>query len=125
MPGFRSEHVLAFELSLPSTQYPYREAIARFYQQALPRLRSIAGVESVGVTETIPMGGATESTAIRIVGRPVRKGDQPPIVNYTVISPGLFSALCPGTSRSEECLMSATTPTIAAGTQTKLGDVFS
>jgi putative ABC transport system permease protein len=91
--GFRSEHVLAFELSLPSTQYPDREAIARFYQQALPRLRSIAGVESVGITEAIPMGGATESTAIRIVGRPVRKGDPPPIVNYTVVSPGLFSSL--------------------------------
>ena len=91
--GFRSEHVLTFELSLPSTQYPDREAIARFYQQALLRLRSIAGVESVGVTEAIPMGGATESTVIRIIGRPVPKGDQPPIVNYTVISPGLFSAL--------------------------------
>ena len=64
-----------------------------FYQQALPRLRSITGVESAGITEAIPMGGATESTAIRIVGRPVRKGDQPPIVKYTVVSPGLFAAL--------------------------------
>ena len=91
--GFDSQHVLVFELSLPSTQYPNREAVARFYQQALPRLRSITGVESAGITEAIPMGGATESTAIRIVGRPVRKGDQPPIVNYTVVSPGLFAAL--------------------------------
>jgi len=91
--GFRPEHVLAFELSLPSTQYPDRETIARFYQQALPRLRSITGVESAGVTEAVPMGGATESTAIRIVGRPVRKGDQPPIVNYTVVSPGVLAAL--------------------------------
>ena len=91
--GFRSEHVLSFELSLPGTQYPDRETIARFYDQALPRLRSITGVESAGITEAIPMGGATESTAIRIVGRPVRKGDQPPIVNYTVVSPGLFAAL--------------------------------
>ena len=91
--GFSSEHVLIFQLSLPSTQYPDRETIARFYEQALPRLRSIAGVESAGITEAIPMAGATESTAIRIVGRPVRKGDQPPIVNYTVISPGLFPAL--------------------------------
>lgn len=91
--GFRPQHVLTFELSLPDTQYPDREHIARFYQQALPRLRSILGVASAGVTETIPMNGATESTAIRIRGRPVAKGGHDPIVDYTIISPGLFSAL--------------------------------
>lgn len=91
--GFHAEHVLTFELSLPSTQYPDRAAIARFYQQALPRLRAIPGVESAGITEAVPMGGATEAGVMRIVGRPIRKGDRPPIVNYTVVSPGLFSAL--------------------------------
>ena len=91
--GFRPEHVLTFQLSLPSTQYPDRDRIARFYQQALPSLRVMPGVEQVGMTEAVPMGGATEAGVMRIVGRPVRKGDRPPIVNYTVISPGLFSAL--------------------------------
>jgi putative ABC transport system permease protein len=91
--GFRAEHVLTFQLSLPSTQYPDREAIARFYQRALPGLRSIAGVESAGVTEAVPMGGPTEAGVMRVVGRTYRKGDPPPIVNYTVISPGLFTAL--------------------------------
>ena len=91
--GFRPEHVLTFAISLPSTKYPDRETIAHFYQQALPLVRSIPGIESAGITESIPMGGATESTAIRIVGRAARKGDRPPIVNYTVISPGLFASL--------------------------------
>ena len=91
--GFRAEHVLTFQLSLPSTQYPDRETIARFYQRALPSLRSIAGVDSAGITEAVPMGGPTEAGVMRIVGRTYRKGDPPPIVNYTVISPGLFSAL--------------------------------
>lgn len=91
--GFRAEHVLTFQVSLPSTQYPDREAIARFYQRALPGLRSITGIESAGITEAIPMGGATEAGVMRIVGRTYHKGDPPPIVNYTVISPGLFSAL--------------------------------
>ncbi len=91
--GFRPDHVLTFELSLPSSEYPDRDHIARFYQQALPRLRSIAGVEMAGMTEAVPMGGATESTVIRIVGRPVAKGSRPPIVDYTIVSPGLFRAL--------------------------------
>jgi predicted permease len=91
--GFRPDHVLAFEISLPSTKYPDREAIARFYEQALPQLRAMPGVESAGITEAVPMGGATEAGVMRIVGRPLRQGERPPIVNYTVISPGLFSAL--------------------------------
>ena len=91
--GFRPEQVLTFQVSLPSTQYPTREAIASFYQRALPGIRSIAGVETAGITEAVPMGGPTEAGVMRIVGRTYRKGDPPPIVNYTVISPGLFSAL--------------------------------
>jgi predicted permease len=102
--GFRPEHVLTFEISLPTTKYPDRETIAHFYQQTLPLLRSIPGVESAGITEAIPMTGATESTAIRIVGRPVRKGDRPPIVNYTVISPGLFASLGTPILRGREVL---------------------
>jgi len=91
--GFRADHVLTFELSLPGTRYPERAAIARFYQKALPLLRAIPGVESAGITESVPLGGATECGVARIVGRPLGKGELPPIVDYTIISPGLFSAL--------------------------------
>jgi len=91
--GFRPDHVLTFELSLPSTRYPARAAIANFYQKALPLLRAIPGVESAGVTESVPLGGATEAGVARVVGRPPVKGERPPIVDYTIISPGLFSAL--------------------------------
>jgi predicted permease len=90
--GFRADHVLTFELSLPSTRYPNRETIARFYEKALPQLRSIAGVEFAGITESVPLGGATEAGVARIVGRALSKGERPPIVDYTIVSPGLFSA---------------------------------
>ena len=91
--GFRADHVLTFELSLPGTRYPERATIARFYQKALPRLRAIPGVEFAGITESVPLGGATEAGVARIVGRPLGKGERPPIVDYTIVSPGLFSAL--------------------------------
>ncbi|HEX3661384.1 MAG TPA: ABC transporter permease [Acidobacteriaceae bacterium] len=91
--GFRPDHVLTFQISLPSTQYPGRDTIARFYGQALPRLRALPGVEAAGITEAVPMGGATEAGVARIVGRLLAKGEQPPIVNYTIVSPHLFSAL--------------------------------
>ena len=86
--GFRADHVLTFELSLPGTQYPDRAAIANFYQKALPCLRAIPGVESAGVTESVPLSGATEAGVACIVGRPLGKGERLPIVDYTIISPG-------------------------------------
>jgi predicted permease len=91
--GFRPEHVLTFEISLPSTQYPDRQRIARFYQQFLPRLRTVAGVESAAITESVPMGDAPESTAIRLPDRPPARQNEAPIVNFTIVSPDFFATL--------------------------------
>jgi predicted permease len=91
--GFHAEHVLTFELSLPGAQYPDRQHIAQFYRQALPDLRAVAGVQSAAMTEAVPMGGAPESTAIRIPGHPPARRNEAPIANYTIISPDFFSTL--------------------------------
>jgi putative ABC transport system permease protein len=91
--GFRAEHVLTFELSLPSTRYPDRQRIAQFYAQALPRLRAVAGVDSAAITEAVPMGDAPEATVVRIPGRPPVTGNAAPMVDYTIASPDLFATL--------------------------------
>jgi predicted permease len=91
--GFRAEHVLTFELSLPSTRYPDRQHIAQFYAQALPRLRAVAGVDSAAITEAVPMGDAPEATVVRIPGRPPVTGNAAPMVDYTIASPDLFATL--------------------------------
>jgi predicted permease len=91
--GFHPEHVLTFELSLPGAQYPDRQHIAHFYQQVLPGLRAVAGVQSAAITEAVPMGGAPESTVIRVPGHLPAHRNEVPIVNYTIISPGFFNAL--------------------------------
>jgi predicted permease len=94
--GFRAEHVLTFELSLPSTRYPGRQRIAQFYQQALPRLRAVAGVDSAAITEAVPMGDAPEATVVRVPDHPQVTGNAAPMVDYTIASPDLFATL--GTS---------------------------
>ena len=91
--GFRTQHVLTFELSLPAGQYPERAQIVAFYREALPRLRAVPGVRSLALTEAVPMGSAPESTAIRIVGRPPVRPGEAPIVNYTIVSPAFFATL--------------------------------
>jgi putative ABC transport system permease protein len=91
--GFRADHVLTFELSLPSTRYPDRQRIAQFYQQALPRLRAVAGVDSAALTEAVPMGDAPEATVVRIPDHPQATGNAAPMVDYTIASPDLFATL--------------------------------
>jgi len=56
-------------------------------------LRAVAGVESAAITEAVPMGGATEATAIHLPDHPSLIGNALPMVNYTIVSPDLFRTL--------------------------------
>jgi predicted permease len=92
-PGFNPDHVLTFELTLPSSAYTDLERIVRTYGAALQTLRAVPGVESVGIGETVPMGGAGESTGLRIPERPATADLAPPYANYTILSPGYLRAV--------------------------------
>ena len=86
-------HVLTFELTLPSSRYNGQDTIVRAYQQVLERLRAAPGVRSAGIAETVPLGGAGESTGIRIPGRQTTNEASPPFANYTIASPGYFKSV--------------------------------
>lgn len=90
--GFNRAHVLTFELSLPETKYNDTAHIVQLYQDTLRRLRSLPGVQSAGIGETIPMRGAGESTGIRIPGRPLANPKEVRYAAYTMISSGYFQA---------------------------------
>lgn len=92
-PGFRPAHALTFQITLPESKYPSQAQIVPVYQEVLRNLQALPGVESAGLTETIPLTGATESTAIRLSGYPLATGAAIPMANYTMVSPGYFSAV--------------------------------
>jgi putative ABC transport system permease protein len=61
-PGFRPDHLLTFQLELPSSKYladgKYLEArVAQYYQQVLDRLERLPDVESAAGALDIPMIG--------------------------------------------------------------------
>jgi len=91
--GFNPLRVLTFQLPLPASKYVDQDHIVVFYQSALSRLRSIPGVESAGIGETVPMGGEGESTVIRMPDHPVGSQKEMPFANYTIISPGYLSSI--------------------------------
>src|SRR5579864_7692109 len=91
--GFRADRVLTFQMSLPPLQYADQNHIVALYRNALDRLRSIPGVQSAGIGETVPMGGEGESTVIRMPDHPAASQKELPFANYTIISPGYLSAV--------------------------------
>jgi predicted permease len=91
--GFNADRVLTFQLPLPALRYVDQPHIVTFLQSALDRLRSIPGVQSAGVGETVPMGGEGESTVIRMPDHPAASQKELPFANYTIISPGYLSSV--------------------------------
>ena len=100
--------MLTFELSLPASKYTNQDQIVGLYQSALQKLRALPGVESAGITETVPMGGATESTALRIPAHPAADPNDRPYSNYTMASPGYFAAVGTPLLRGRDFLESDT-----------------
>ncbi|HEY5030346.1 MAG TPA: ABC transporter permease, partial [Candidatus Angelobacter sp.] len=90
--GFSPESVVTFELSLPPQQYKEHSQIVSLYQNVLQKLRSASTTLAVGLVETVPMGGATESTMLVIPGHVKANPNESPFANYTIASPGYFAA---------------------------------
>jgi predicted permease len=91
--GFDAERVLTLQLPLPSLKYADQNHIVTLFGNLLERLRAIPGVQSAGIGETVPLGGEGESTVIRMPDHPAANQKELPFANFTVISPGYFSAI--------------------------------
>ncbi|HEY0552636.1 MAG TPA: ABC transporter permease [Thermoanaerobaculia bacterium] len=92
-PGFQVRQVLTFQVALPEAQYPDDAAAARFFQQAIDRLRAVPGITAAAVTSSLPLGGSTSSTGHEIEGQPVAAGAPPPVLGVERVSAGYFQAL--------------------------------
>ena len=73
-PGFRDDQRLTFQIGLAFADYPSADAAAAFNEQLTERLRALPGVESVGVTTTLPLGGDGERDVFEVRGREIQPG---------------------------------------------------
>ncbi len=90
--GFTPEGVLTGKLVLPSARYPDAASKVAFQRELLGRLQSLPGVESVGVTNLLPLGGRSDSS-FDIEGRPQAPGEVWPAVEFRAVSPGYLRTL--------------------------------
>src|SRR5207245_11650403 len=89
--GFKSDHVLTFEISLPDTRYP-DPGKAAFFAQLLDRVRGLPGVRSSGAIGHLPLGGDIESYSLQVVGRAPLPNEYANTSNH-VVMPGYFETM--------------------------------
>jgi len=75
--GMRTERLFTARIGLPEAAYPKPENIISFFDQLMPRLRAIPGVESVTTTWPLPLSGSNNVSSFDIEEHPAPEGQQP------------------------------------------------
>jgi len=90
--GYDPRNVLTATLKLPPSRYTEPSARARLIREAVERARTIPGVDSAGVTDSLPMYGA-DSAQFKIESpspKAVRTQEE---LYFVTVSPGYFDTL--------------------------------
>jgi putative ABC transport system permease protein len=76
-PGFSSDHVVTFGLSLPSRYAGIRRS--EFYTQLLDQIRNLHGVRRASLVQGLPMGSTEHqiTTSFEIQGHPATASEKP------------------------------------------------
>ena len=92
-PGFKPEQTLSFELTLPDARYKEDVKRVAFFDQLLPRLRALPGVQSAGAVMGLPLSGMNFNISFQVSGRPPVPPFQQPTMEVRVASPEYFSTM--------------------------------
>ena len=90
-PGFESEGLVTFDVSLPGARYDWPEGTNRFLTDLEDRIGALPGVEAVGVGWPMPLSGSRWSSVYQVPGSALDAQD--PLADYRVVTPGFFEAL--------------------------------
>ncbi len=91
--GFEPGNVLAMQLGLPGEQYETGDQRRAFYESLEERLAAIPGVESVGLTSTLPLAGFDGDVSFNIEGEPLPEPGQPQGTWFRRVTPAYFSTM--------------------------------
>ena len=92
-PGFQPDHLLTAQISLPPARYAEDQKIIAFHQELINRMKSLPGVQAVGMSMSLPPNQLQISNPFGIEGRPLAPGQTRPLAEEMTISPDYFTAL--------------------------------
>ncbi len=93
-PGFRTDHLLSAELTLPEPRYSDNgPETGRFYQQVLDRIAQSPGVVAAGATSIVPLKPSLVMTRFLIDGAPPLAPGTYPAAQIRYVSANFFRAM--------------------------------
>lgn len=90
--GFEEKNVVIARTTLPPSTHPTPDGVKSYYAEAMTRVASIPGVESVAATSSAPFAGVNSGMAFLRVGDPVPTTPAPD-ADYRVVTPGYFATM--------------------------------
>ncbi len=91
-PGLRTERLLTARIGLPDVGYPKNENLIGFFDQFLPRVRAIPGVESASAIVPLPLSGSNMVTSFDKADSPLPQG-QRNAAPVRIIAPDYFKTM--------------------------------
>ena len=92
-PGFEPARVLTGSLAFPASRYNDGGAVREVTRRLLERVRAVPGVESAGVTSTMPLAGQHSDSVIFAEGYQPAPGESLISPSEVYVSPGYFEAM--------------------------------
>jgi putative ABC transport system permease protein len=93
-PGFRTENVLSFRLTLPAARYEGAAQVDAFRSELAARLEAMPNVEAVSGINRLFLQRLPNMAPIAVEGRvPSETGEQAASVTQDLVDPGFFAAM--------------------------------
>ena len=84
---FAIENVLTARVDLQQNDYPDSGASIRFFEQLLPRLRAVPGVEAATLSDGLPAAG-NGAIPVQLPGKAYSQQSDYPLAREGIVTPG-------------------------------------
>lgn len=91
--GFDQSNVFTLQFRLPQNKYPRPEDIARFFKDAVERVRAVPGVQSAALVRAVPFSGNGGNTGYALEGRPEPDPASLPQARFHLVTPDYFKTM--------------------------------
>jgi predicted permease len=92
-PGFRTERVVTAEVSLDATACQQQGHCDAFFQTLLSNAQSIPGIDSIALTDSLPLSGRDNNYVYDAEGHPRDAHHNPLVGTNRIVSPDYFRTL--------------------------------
>ena len=92
-PGFDPSNAVTLHLVMPKVKYPDPEQHRQFFEQILPKLAALPGVEAAGGAMPMPFSGNDRASSFTILGQPPLPRGSHPVASHMLVTSDYFLAM--------------------------------